>query len=298
MQRSAAKLPQVERIIIIGTGLLGGSIGLALRAAGYPGRIIGVGRRMETLEQARQLGCIDEPAADLPAALRQPAGRDLVVLCTPLSAFESLLATLAGCDHPGLIITDAGSTKQVVCDAARRLLPDPSRFVGAHPMAGSELHGPQHAKADLFVNRLCILTPQGTGASDESLQVVRDFWQALGLRLTEKTPAEHDRVVAAISHLPHAMAVLLVQLADERTAISIAATGFRDTTRVASGDPRVWTDIFTTNRAAMLEAIDLFADHLQQFRRLVSDGHEADMMKLLSNVKKARDTWLKQTWGE
>jgi len=292
-------LIDIAQVTIVGVGLLGGSIGLALRHAGFAGSIVGVGRRAEVVERAKQLKCIDRGAPTLAAAIDTGGnGRHLVVLCTPLSTFATLFAELAACDQPGMIITDAGSTKQCVCDQAAKLLPDPTRFVGAHPMAGSELHGPDHAKCDLFRNRLCILTPSGTNSSDSALAIVREFWSSLGMKLTEKTPAEHDQVVASISHLPHAVAVLLVQLADQRKAISIAATGFRDTTRVASGDPRVWTDIFTTNREAMLDAIDHFAGALDTFRTVVASGDESEMMRLLTDVKQARDTWLNQTWGE
>ncbi len=299
--QSNPPLSDIAQVTLVGVGLLGGSIGLSLKAAGYAGRIVGVGRRPQVVATALELKCIDVGDATVVDAVKRVADRkqrQLVVICTPLSTFAGLFAELATCDREGLIITDAGSTKQQVCEQARQLLADASRFVGAHPMAGSELHGPQHAKVDLFNGRLCILTPAGTDSSPAALEAVRNLWLTLGMRLTEKTPAQHDQVVAAISHLPHAAAVLLVQLADQRKAISIAATGFRDTTRIASGDPRVWTDIFTTNRQAMLDSIDHFAMELGRFREVVAAGDEEQMMRLLSDVKEARDTWLKQTWGE
>ena len=301
MSVTTKRIKEVTQVTIVGVGLLGGSIGLALKAAGYGGRIVGVGRRREVVDRAIRLKCIDQGCANIGEAIAlvpDLSATQLIIICTPLSTFAGLFAELAACDRPGLIFTDAGSTKQQVCEEAARLLPDPSRFVGAHPMAGSELHGPEHAKVDLFKNRLCILTPSGTSSTTTALDIVREFWQTLGMKLTEKSPIEHDQVVAAISHLPHAAAVLLVQLADQRKAISIAATGFRDTTRVASGDARVWTDIFTTNRAAMLDSIDHFAAALAEFRRILSEGDEEEMLQLLSDVKHSRDTWLKQTWGE
>ncbi len=294
-------LDKVVQVTIAGVGLLGGSIGLALKAAGYGGRIVGVGRRPEVVDRAVELQCIDEGCATLTAAIERvedPAAPHLIILCTPLSTFPALLRELAACDRPGLIITDAGSTKEQVCAEAAAILPDASRFVGAHPMAGSELHGPEHARADMFKGRLCIVTPAGTNSSEQATAMVRELWQSVGMKLTEKSPRDHDQVVAAISHLPHAIAVLLVQLADERKAISIAATGFRDTTRIASGDPRVWTDIFTTNKQAMLDAIDHFSSLLATFRNVVSRGDEMEMMRLLTEIKQSRDRWLKQTWGE
>ena len=320
-------LSTVAQVTIVGVGLLGGSIGLALRAAGFAGRIVGVGRRSEVVARAKALRCIDDGAASVHEAIAQatksaaacdaestvPTGRclpgdegttlsgwcsHLIILCTPLSTFAAIFAEIARHDRPNLIITDAGSTKAQVCADAARLLPDPSRFVGAHPMAGSELHGPEHAKADLFKGRLCILTPSATHSSERALATVRDLWQTLGMKLTEKAPDVHDRLAAAISHLPHASASLLVHLADKLKAISIAATGFRDTTRVASGDPRVWTDIFITNRQAMLDTIDHYAAELATFRALIESNDEAELLKLLEAAKNARDTWLKQTWGE
>ncbi|MEX2214443.1 MAG: prephenate dehydrogenase [Phycisphaeraceae bacterium] len=294
-------LVSVAQVTIAGVGLLGGSVGLALRAAGYEGRIVGVGRRREVLEVAKSRGCIDAIAGDIAEAVAMQKEHELdhlIVLCTPLSTFASLFEAIAEVDHDNLFITDAGSTKAQVCADAKRLLPDPTRFVGAHPMAGSELHGPQHAKGDLFKGRLCILTPQGTECEHEAIGIVNDFWLTLGMKLTVKTPEDHDRLVAAISHLPHAAAVLLVKLADELTAISIAATGFKDTTRIASGDPRVWTDIFTSNRSAMLESIDQFTAELAKFRKVIDGGDESALTQLLEEAKHARDTWLKATWGE
>jgi len=294
-------IENLAQVTIVGVGLLGGSIGLALKAAGYRGRVIGVGRRPQVVERAIELKCIDAGCATLSEAVamvEDKAAAQLVIICTPLSTFSALFAEFATCDRPGLIITDAGSTKEQVCKEAKAILPDASRFVGAHPMAGSELHGPEHAKADLFKGRLCILTPQGTSSRADAVELVRDLWQALGMKLTEKSPHDHDQIVAAISHLPHAIAANTSRRADEQKAISIAATGFRDTTRIASGDPRVWTDIFTSNKQAMLESLDHFSQSLARFREVVSSGDEAEMLRLLSDVKQARDTWLKQTWGE
>lgn len=308
---------RVTRVTVIGAGLLGGSIGLGLRAAGFRGEIVGVGRRQASLDEAEKRGCIDRGVMEVGEAFattgagksnRPASGKGsaatsndetdarvhLVILATPLGTFESLFAQLAPLVDQRVVVTDVGSTKQQVCDWAKAKLGDRARrFVGAHPMAGSELHGPAHAQAELFRDRLCILTPAGTGSDDDALAVVRGLWETLGMTITEKTPGDHDQLVAAISHLPHAVAVLLVQLADRAKAISVGSTGFRDTTRVASGDPRVWTDIFTTNREAVLASLDEFADALAAFRAVVDEGDAERMHKLLEEAKAARDTWLK-----
>lgn len=277
----------VARIAIVGTGLLGASLGLGLRAAGFGGIILGVGRRWSTLDRARAVGSIDEGSTDPADAA---ARSDLVVLATPLGAFADLLSAVATRDHEGLVLTDVGSTKQRVCADARRLLPDPGRFVGSHPMAGSEQQGPDAARAGLFAGRPCVVTPE-PDTNAESLARVRCLWSLLGMTLIEMTPAEHDRKVAAISHLPHAVAALLVRLADERDALDVASTGFRDTTRVAGGDPPVWRDIFATNRADVVDAIDAFARLLTEFRTLLVDDDQAALLDLLRTIKQRRDAW-------
>ena len=237
-------LKDVRQITIVGTGLLGGSIGMALRDRGFAGRVVGVGRNAQTLERARQLGCVDEVCHDLGSAL---PGCGLVILATPLKAFAGLFQEIAQADHEGLIVTDVGSTKRQVCDDAIRVLPDPRRFVGSHPMAGGERHGPDHARGDLFEGKPCIVTP-AQDAHELAVGRVEQLWRSLGMRLVQMTPQEHDRAVAAISHLPHVVAVLLVELAEKRNTLQIASTGFGDTTRIAAGDPGLWADIFTLNR--------------------------------------------------
>ncbi len=281
-------MDSIEQVTIVGTGLLGGSIGLALRAAGWSGRIVGVGRRAETLGRAQQRGCIDAGTTDLPAALEDT---HLLILATPLGRFRDLLQQVAAHDHDRLIMTDVGSVKQAVCDDAAALLPDPSRFVGAHPMAGSEQQGPDHASADLFRDKPCILTPIDTQANDDAQHAVRSLWAMLGMRLVEQHAAEHDQQMAVISHLPHALAVLLVESAQQANALDVASTGFGDTTRIASGDPTIWEDIFKLNAPAVVNAIDAYINDLQQFKRAVADGNDQAIADLLQRAKATRDAW-------
>lgn len=292
--KSGVFAAQVDQVTVIGTGLLGASIGLCLRESGYTGRIVGVGRRQETLDIAKQLGAIDQGSLSIhEAESLDRKGANLVVLATPLGSFVGHFAELATCKPTGeTVITDVGSTKTVVCQHAMQHLHAPQRFVGSHPMAGSEAHGPTHARADLFRGGLCIVTPSGTNSDDAAIAIVVDFWQTLGMRIADKSPEEHDRLVAMISHLPHALASLMVDLADERKALSVAATGFRDTTRVASGDPQVWTDIFTTNREAVLEAIDLLGGKLADLRNVIAEGDVEQVFDWLGRAKDARDRWV------
>jgi len=286
MEQSVENL---KRIAVIGTGLLGASLGLALRGVGWAGRRVGVGRRAGTLDAAMRIGAFDESTTDIAAGV---ADADLVVIATPLGAFGHVLGVLADAADADTVITDVGSTKTQVCDVASKVLPTPARFVGGHPMAGSEQQGPEHAKAGLYDGALCILTPEGTDADDDAVQCVSGLWKAVGMTLTRKTPAEHDRLVATISHLPHAVASLLVKLADQQRAISVASTGFRDTTRIASGDPTVWRDIFVTNREALLETLDKFTENVAAFRGMIEAGDSDALTQLLDTQKRNRDKWL------
>lgn len=287
---------RIPQIAIVGVGLLGGSIGLALKKAGYQGRVLGIGRRQSSLDKAIDAGCIDAAAI---AANATNASDDcwafdrqtLVILATPIGTFKDHLIQINEHSPVGTIITDAGSTKAVVCDWAREVLNQPNLFVGSHPMAGSEKQGPEHASAELLEGRPCLLTPDDTTDAN-ALAAVRAMWLAMGMRLVQMTPEEHDLSVAAISHLPHALAVLLVLGADvQKGALDIAAGGFRDTTRIASGDVSVWKDIFKTNRRAVIEMIDRFTHELTDLRQHLKAGDDAYLIDHLSKAKTIRDAW-------
>ena len=287
-----SQLAHVRRITILGTGLLGGSIGLGLRAAGFQGQIVGISRRVVTLEAAVRKGCIDVGATPehIPEFLK---ASQLAIIATPISFFEQVFTDIAACDHDDLIITDVGSTKATVVALANRILPDPRRFVGSHPMAGSEQHGPEAAMAGLCLGKPCIITPVGN-TSPEALALVQDLWRTLGMVVTHLSPQDHDRAVAAVSHLPHAVACLLVILARKQGSLTIASTGFRDTTRVASGDPAVWLDIFMSNREAQIALIDAFVDELLSFREHLVGADQAALLKLLTESKHSRDEWIRR----
>jgi prephenate dehydrogenase len=290
MTQVDSQLNQFDQVIVVGTGLLGGSIGLGLKAVGFGGRIVGVGRRAVTVQRAIELGCIDQAKTDLRAAV-STGDRMLVILATPLGTFESLFEQLAGVGRADLTITDVGSTKAHVCATAKRLLPDPRRFVGSHPMAGGEQHGPQFAEANLFRDRPCIICVD-EDTDVEAQQTVESLWTTLGMRLIRMSATEHDRQTSIISHLPHATAALLVTLAAHKGGLEIASSGFGDTTRVASGDPQVWVDIFTTNRGAMLDAIDGLSGELAHLRKMIADDDRDALLELLAHGKETRDAWI------
>ena len=281
---------QVRQIAIVGTGLIGASLGLALRGINYPGRIIGVGRRQSTVDRALALGCMDDGSTELGKTVVES---QLVVLATPFQTTTGLLEHLAPCDHPDLVITDVGSTKQHICSAAERTLPEPGRFVGSHPMAGSEKQGPEHAQARLFDAKPCVITPL-EHSTEEALTRVRALWTMLGMHLIEMSPVEHDRKTACISHLPHALACQLVALAAKKQALGVASTGFRDITRVASGDPELWQQIFTSNRQEVVAALDAFLEELKAFRAKLASNDDERLLEQLRFSKQERDEWIRR----
>ncbi len=280
-------MDRLQQVTIVGTGLLGTSLGLALKTRNLAERVVGVGRQVATVERARDLGAVDDVATDVAAAA---APSDLVVLATPLGQFPAVFAALASCDRPDLTVTDVGSTKADVCRLARTHLKRPQRFIGSHPMAGSERQGPDAGSADLFNGKPCILTPEAD-ADPAALTLVRDLWLTLGMRVLVMAAPHHDAQVARISHLPHLLAVLLVDLAARHGSLDVASTGFADTTRIASGDPHIWADVFTSNRDAVLTAIDAFTADLAQARHLIAQGDPAQLLHWLTQSKTTRDNW-------
>ncbi len=280
----------INHITIVGTGLIGGSIGLALRQGGYTGRITGVARTQATLDIARKRGCIDDGDRDLAVACR---GADLIVLAAPVSGIMAVLPRLAELKGDQPIMTDAGSTKRTIVRAAERALPHPERFVGAHPMAGAEKTGPAVARADLFANMPVIITATD-GTDPAARQTVERFWQSLGMNVVHLTVEQADRAAARISHVPHAVAVLLFEMAERLGGLDVCSTGFADVTRIASGDADLWADIFMENDASIIDVIDELQQTIGDFRRMVADGRRDELRELLDHVKQQRDAWLSE----
>jgi prephenate dehydrogenase len=195
-----------SRLSILGVGLLGGSIGLAVKSVASDCKVIGYGHRRTTLDTALSTGAIDEGYDDIASAVRDA---DLVILCTPVGLFDSLLAELAPHLKPGALITDVGSTKRSIVRSAERLMPAHAHFIGSHPMAGSEKRGVEFARTDLFRQAICITTPTPRTSAD-ALERIEGFWRELGMRLIRLSPQEHDRLLAEVSHLPHALAAAMV----------------------------------------------------------------------------------------
>jgi prephenate dehydrogenase len=271
-------------VTILGVGLIGGSIGLALRRRGLARRVVGVGRRESTLAKALERGAITEATT---ALVRGVAEAELVVVCTPLCNIVEHVRGAAENAPPGVIITDAGSTKGAIVAALEDDLPRGAAFVGSHPMAGSEKTGPDFADEDLFQDRVTIVTPTQS-TSPQALEAVEEFWRSLGARTVRMAPEEHDRAVAAVSHLPHLAASALAAATPEEW-LSLAAGGWSDTTRVAAGDVELWRQILSVNRSHVLRSLAEFEKTLAAFRAALVRGDDAELIRLLEEGKRRRD---------
>ena len=284
----------LRSVSIVGVGLLGGSIGLAIRAAGVQAERVGLGRRRSSINRALRVGAVDVGTLSPKRGL---GGADLAIVATPIGRFEAVFRQLADHLPDGAVVTDVGSTKQYVLDLARRLLPTRIRFVGSHPMAGSENAGVDFARADLFQRAQCLIVPP-SGCDPEAVLLVEDFWHRIGMRTTRMTAQQHDQWVAQVSHLPHVLASALVELAAAGGSLDIAATGFQDTTRVASGHPEMWLDILMTNRRGVCRAIDDLVDRLHAIRGWLRTGRSDAVAGFLDRAKRARDAWIQRRYAE
>ncbi len=280
-----------QRIAVIGPGLLGGSLVKAARRRSPDLEIRVWGRREEPVERLRRDGEASLASTDLGEATR---GADLIILATPIGVMESSVDEMIrlGTLGEGVVVTDVGSVKAPVVRALEsKVTRSGAHFVGSHPMAGSEKTGLEYAAADLFEDAACLLTP--TGATDpRALERVETFWKWLGARTTRLTPEAHDRAVALISHLPHLLAALLVEsvLGSTPEAGAFAGGGFRDSTRIASGAPDMWTEILLENRGAVREALAQFLSLAGESLAFLDDLKKEDLHRLLANAKARRDT--------
>jgi len=282
-----------QNVVIAGPGLIGGSLGLAMKANGLAGRIVGVGHRTSSLDLARDMGAIDEGSLDLASVVGEA---DLVVLATGVQLICEQAATAVGRMKDGAILTDVGSVKQAICGNVRDALAVRSdgtvRFVGAHPLAGSEQRGVQAARADLYRNALCVITP--TKETDaEAKARIRLLWESVGCRVVEYSPEVHDRLLAEVSHLPHVVAACLLNAASD-DALELAAAGFMDTTRVASGDADLWREICMLNRDALASSLREFSEVLARFAQAIEDDDEDAVRDELDRAKTRRDARLRR----
>ena len=281
-----------EQLGLIGCGLMGGSFALALKRAGLVKRVVGYSKSPSTTERARQLGVIDVEA---PSALLAVSGADIVLVAVPVAATEATFKAIRHLVTPQMLIMDVGSTKRDVIDAGRRALRDHvGSFVPAHPIAGKEVSGVEHADPDLYAGKQVILTPIERTRSVQLQQAV-DVWTALGCRVQKMTPEAHDAAFAAVSHLPHLIAFALMNAISSQPQgqdfLSLAGPGFRDFTRIAASDPQVWRDILLSNREELLAQARGFQYQLRTLERLISSGDAAALEGLIDQASRARAGW-------
>jgi prephenate dehydrogenase len=276
-------LDRLGTVAVVGVGLIGGSIGMALRGRGLAREVVGVGRDMTSLEAARSRGAIDRATTDLASGV---AEADVVVVCTPVGRVAEDVRRASESAPKGALITDAGSTKRAIVEAVDRSPRAAAMFVAAHPMAGSERSGSAFARADLYEGRVCVLTPSARTAP-ERLERARAFWSGLGCRIVEMGPAEHDEVVAYTSHLPHALAASLAATvpADWHP---LAAGAFRDCTRVAAADTELWTAIFRDNRGPLMNAVGKLQDRLSSLKYALMNDDEESIRRWWSDARARR----------
>lgn len=280
----------IDRLGLIGVGLIGGSLAAALRAAGYVHRVVGYGRTPANLDDAMRLGLID---AALPSAVAVAGEADAIVIAVPVGSIASVLAEIAPALRVDSVVTDVGSVKTVVVDAGRDVLGDSyRRFVAGHPIAGTERSGAAAARADLFHGRRVVLTPDDATDAN-ALAAVTAMWQATGADVVSMPALEHDRILAASSHLPHALAYalvdMLVRMDEHRAIFDCSAGGFRDFTRIAGSDPAMWRDILFANAAHVVALLRQYQDDLETLAQAIERGDDHWLLETLSRAKHARD---------
>lgn len=282
----------LNKVVIFGVGLIGGSFALALKKHHAASHIVGVGRSATSLNRALELGIIDSASTDIANALE---GATLVLIAAPVAQTEAILRSIYPHLQAHTIVTDAGSTKSDVMQAARAALAEKiNQFVPAHPIAGRELNGPDAALASLYQGKKCVITALPENA-ESAIKIVAHVWQQCGAIPHYLTPAEHDRVFAAVSHLPHLLAYALVDQITQQPQAALrfeyAASGFRDFTRIAGSSPEMWRDISLANRAALLEELALYQTQLNRLTDALQNNNGAALFDLFSNAQAARHAW-------
>jgi prephenate dehydrogenase len=281
-----------EQLGLIGCGLMGGSFALALKRAGLVKRVVGYSKSPSTTERARAMGVIDVEA---PSALLAVSGADIVLLAVPVAATEATLKAIRHLVTSDMLIMDVGSTKRDVIDSARRVLRDHiGSFVPCHPVAGKEVSGVEHADADLYTGRQLILTPIDRTEAKQ-LQDAVTVWEALGCRVLKMAPEAHDAAFAAVSHLPHLISFALINAVagqqQGKEYLSLAGPGFRDFTRIAASDPKMWRDILLANKHELLAQSQIFQSTLHRMELLIESGDGEGLEALVAQASDARAQW-------
>lgn len=285
----------LNKVAVIGVGLIGGSLALMLKRKGLAGTIVGIGRGEENLADAKRLGVVDSTTRDVAEGVRDA---DLVFVAVPVLKIAETIKKAVPSLKQGCVVTDAGSVKKAIIDEVEPMMPAGVHFVAGHPIAGTENSGARYAFPELYVGRRCILTP--TPDTDEkALGLVRAVWEEAGANVVTMDAGAHDRVLAAVSHLPHIIAYSLVNtVADVEDAgadaLGYSAGGFRDFTRIASSSPEMWSDICAMNGASIIEMIDAFQRRLERLRGLIKDRDLNGLKEDFDRAKRVRDSLLKK----
>ncbi len=285
-----------KQLGVIGCGLMGGSFALALRRAGLVKRVVGYSKSPSTTDKARRMGVIDQAAE---SALLAVSGSDIVLMAVPVAASEATFRAILPLIDPGVLLMDVGSTKRDVVDAAIRTLKDRlPNFVPAHPIAGKEVAGIEHAEASLYQGQQVILTPLPQ-TSPELIQKATDVWASIGSQVLRMTPENHDAAFAAVSHLPHLLAFAYVNGVARQPAgpdfLSLAGPGFRDFTRIAAGDPALWRDVLVANRDELAKQLTHFRQALEAMEYVMKSGNSEALEELIRAASTARSSWTPAT---
>ena len=286
------KNPVLKKIVIFGVGLIGGSVALALKKAGYPAPIVGVGRSIKSLQTAVDLGAIDIASSNVADAIKDA---DIILIAAPVAQTPAILNAIKPHLSANTVITDAGSTKNDVLSAAKEILGAKfTQFVGGHPIAGAEKSGVTAATADLYRNKNVVLTPTAV-TNPDAIHRVRELWQTCGATVSEMTAETHDGIFAAVSHLPHLLAFALVDevasRANAEQLFGFAASGFRDFTRIAGSHPEMWRDISLANKTALLNEITAYQNELSDLKQMLEREDGDALFALFERASVARNNW-------
>lgn len=281
-------LNELKQITVLGMGILGGSLTLAIKQRFPNVKAVGYSHRESTREKARGMNVADEILDD---QCESVAEADMVILATPIRTFEGIFKEISGALKPGCIVTDVGSTKAKIGEWAAEMLPDNVRYVGSHPIAGSEKNGVEFSRDDLFYEALCIVT-KTEQTNEKAFKTVREFWEAIGCSVLELNSSDHDRIFANVSHIPHMVAAALINSTDFEE-MKFAGRGFLDTSRIASGPANIWTDIVMTNSQNISAGIDEVIGKLGELKDAIAGRDNERIMKLLDAARNKRNELIK-----
>ena len=279
--------PRYQRVAIVGVGLIGGSLGLALKERKLADTVVGVSRTSKAAANLCRLGVVDEATQDLAHGVKNA---DLVLVATPVANIAPIILVIADKLGPNCLVTDAGSTKLGIVESVSQGLAtsaSPPQFIGSHPLAGDHKSGPESARADLFEGAVTVITPTATTSPEATVRVT-EFWESVGCRVHSASPKQHDDLIAMTSHLPHVAAAAVAAVTPEE-ALPLTATGWADTTRVAAGSAGLWRDILLSNRRAIADGIEILESELQAYRKALKEANAEELEKLLEQGRQRRN---------